>query len=139
MVPVRYDTHCHTETVLPPSLTADDKHDFTANFGNFLLTTRSFIALLFSSGGMPYPETNIQVAGRDRDIWIEKRKKNIFAGLTRAARQDNNLLYRHDNPNEPIKEGPPSFVLQKSLFALVSTVSWGLPSVVSLAIPYEPY
>jgi hypothetical protein len=44
-----------------------------------------------------------------------------------------NLLYWHDEPNEPAKEGPLSFVLYKSPFASVSTVSRGHPSPVSLA------
>jgi hypothetical protein len=60
-------------------------------------------------------------------------RKNIFCtGLTTAARQDKNLLYWLDKPNEPTKEGPLSFVLNKSSFASVSTVSRGHTSLVSL-------
>jgi hypothetical protein len=41
-----------------------------------------------------------------------------------------NLLYRHDKPNEPTKEGPLSFVLFESPFTSISTVSSGQPSLV---------
>jgi hypothetical protein len=40
-------------------------------------------------------------------------------------------LYRHDKPNEPTKKGPLSFVLFKSPFISVPTVSRGPPSLVS--------
>jgi hypothetical protein len=46
--------------------------------------------------------------------------------------QDKNVLYRHDEPNEPTKEGPASVVLHKSPFASVSTVSRGHPNLVPL-------
>jgi hypothetical protein len=48
--------------------------------------------------------------------------------------QDKIVLYRHDEPNEPTKEGPALFVLHKtkSPFASVSTVSRGHPYLVSL-------
>ncbi len=39
-------------------------------------------------------------------------------------------MYRHDEPNEPFKEGPLSFVLHKSPFGSVSrVVSRGHPSL----------
>jgi hypothetical protein len=43
-------------------------------------------------------------------------------------------LYRYDEPNEPNKEGPISFLLYKSPFASVSTFSWGHPSLASLSL-----
>ncbi len=55
-------------------------------------------------------------------------------GLTEQQGQDKNLLYWHDEANEQIKEGPPSFVLHKSSFASVSTVSRGYRSLVTLVI-----
>jgi hypothetical protein len=45
-------------------------------------------------------------------------------------------LYRHEEPNEPTKEEPLSFVLFESPFASVSTVSKGAllgPSLSSLS------
>jgi|LakMenEpi03Aug12_release.lakeMendotaPanAssembly.Ray.scaffolds.fasta_scaffold618370_1 hypothetical protein len=58
--------------------------------------------------------------------------------LTRAAKgRDKNLLYRHDKANEPTKEEPISYVLQKSPFASVSTVSRGQPSLVSLGCTFN--
>jgi hypothetical protein len=58
--------------------------------------------------------------------------KSFFTGLTWAAKQDKNLLYRHDMPNEPTKEGPLSLVLYESPFTPVSTVRKGHPFLVSL-------
>jgi hypothetical protein len=55
------------------------------------------------------------------------KKKIIFcAGLSRTANagQKSN---RHDEPNEPTKEEPLSFVLQESSFASVSTVRRATP------------
>ncbi len=34
------------------------------------------------------------------------RQKNFVRGRLEQSRQDKNLLYRHDEPNEPTKEGP---------------------------------
>ncbi len=72
----------------------------------------------------------------DGDKWIEivYGEKNIFCtGPTRAAKAgQKSLLYRHDKPNEPLKEGPLSFVLFKSPFTSISKVSRGHPSLVSL-------
>ncbi len=46
--------------------------------------------------------------------------------------QDKNVLYWHDEPNEPTKDGPALFVLHKSPFASVSTVVRGHPYLVPL-------
>jgi hypothetical protein len=59
------------------------------------------------------------------------RKKIFSNGPTKAA-QDKNLLYRHDEPNEPTMVRPLSYVLYESPFASVSTVCRGHPSLVSL-------
>jgi hypothetical protein len=66
--------------------------------------------------------------------YIVYGEKKIFytIGRLEQPRQDKNLLYRHKEPNEPTKEGPLSFLLFESLFASVSTVSRGHPSLVSL-------
>jgi hypothetical protein len=59
------------------------------------------------------------------------RKKIYCSGPTiEHPRQDKNLLYRHDKPDEPTKEGPLSFVLFESPFTPVSTVSRGQPSLI---------
>jgi hypothetical protein len=61
-------------------------------------------------------------------------KKNFFVlGLLKQRRMDKNLLYVDNEPNEAIKEEPPSFVLLGSPFASVSTVSGGHSSLVSLS------
>jgi hypothetical protein len=59
-------------------------------------------------------------------------EKIFCTGMTRAAKAEKNILYRHDNPNEPTKEGPLSFVLSESPFTSVSTISRGHPSLVTL-------
>jgi hypothetical protein len=46
--------------------------------------------------------------------------------------EEKNILYWHDKPKEPTKEGPPSFVLFEPQFNSVSTVSRIHPSLVSL-------
>ncbi len=51
-----------------------------------------------------------------------RKKKYFVLGRLEQPRQDKNLLYWNDEPNEPIKEGPLSFVLFESPFASVSTV-----------------
>ncbi len=38
-------------------------------------------------------------------------KKYFVLGWPEQPKQDKNLLYRHDEPNEPTKEGAPSFIL----------------------------
>jgi hypothetical protein len=66
------------------------------------------------------------------------RKKIFCTGLTtEKPRQNKNLFYRHDEPNEPTKEGPLSFVLFESPFISVSTVSRGHPSLVFLVLPWS--
>jgi hypothetical protein len=60
------------------------------------------------------------------------RKKYFVLRQLEQPRQDKNLLYRHDDLNEPIKEGPLSFVLFESPFDSVLTASRG--SLVSLAV-----
>jgi hypothetical protein len=57
--------------------------------------------------------------------------KNILLGQPEQPRQ--NIVHRHDKPNEPTKKGPLLFVLFESPFTSVSTVSRGHPSPVSLA------
>jgi hypothetical protein len=60
-------------------------------------------------------------------------KKIFSTGPTiEQSRQDKNLLFRPDKPNEATEEEPLSFVLFESPFASVSTVSRGHPSLVSL-------
>ncbi len=71
-----------------------------------------------------------QVAGRWGQI---KRKicamgeKYFVLGWLEQPRQYKNLLYRHDEPNEPTMERPLSFVLMSPPFGSVSTVSRGTP------------
>jgi hypothetical protein len=36
-------------------------------------------------------------------------ENDFFSGLTRAPRLDKNVLYRHDEPKEPTKEGKDPF------------------------------
>jgi hypothetical protein len=56
--------------------------------------------------------------------------KKICIGPTRAAKAGPKcLVYWHNKPNEPTKEGPLSFVLIEYPFASVSTVSRGHPSL----------
>jgi hypothetical protein len=57
------------------------------------------------------------------------RKKYFVLDRLEQPRQDKNLFYRHEKPNEPTKEGPLSFVLLEFPFASVSTVSRGYPSL----------
>jgi hypothetical protein len=48
----------------------------------------------------------------DKGIEIVNDEVNIFfSGPTTEPRQNKNLLYRHDKPRVPTKEGPLSFVL----------------------------
>jgi hypothetical protein len=62
------------------------------------------------------------------------RKKIFVVGRLEQQRQDKNLIYQHDKPNEPTKEGPLPFVLFEPPFTSVSTVSRGHHSLVSLLI-----
>jgi hypothetical protein len=81
-----------------------------------------------------------QVAGRwglNKVNKCDVRKIVFCTGLTKAAKAEQKM-YRHDQPNEPTKEGLHSNVLQESPFASVSTVSRGHPSLVSLGIGPSP-
>jgi hypothetical protein len=72
----------------------------------------------------------------DEDKGIEivygEKKKYFVLGRLEQLRQNKNLFYWHDKPNEIIKKGSLSFVLWESPFTSVSTVSRGYPSLVSL-------
>jgi hypothetical protein len=49
--------------------------------------------------------------------WVYALGKKYFVlGRLELPRQDKNLLYRHEEPNEPTKEGPHPFVLVESPF-----------------------
>jgi hypothetical protein len=65
---------------------------------------------------------------------VYDEEKYFELGRLGQPRRDTNLLYRHDKPNEPNKEGPLSFVVLslKSPFTSVSTVSSAHPSLFSL-------
>jgi hypothetical protein len=52
--------------------------------------------------------------------------------------QNKNLFYLHDEPNEPTKEGPLSFVLFKTPFNSVSIVRMSHHSLVSLSVTPPP-
>jgi hypothetical protein len=56
------------------------------------------------------------------EIVYDEEKKFVL-GLLKQPKKNKNLLYKHDKPNEPTKEGSPSFVLFESPFTSVSTVS----------------
>jgi hypothetical protein len=58
--------------------------------------------------------------------------EELYWDDSEQPRQDKNILYRHDEPKEPIREGPLSFVLHEIPFASVSTVSRSHPTLVSL-------
>jgi hypothetical protein len=63
------------------------------------------------------------------------RKKILCTGpLVDQLRQNKNLLYQHNKPDKPAKEGPLSFVLFEPPFTSVPTVSWGYPTLVSLVV-----
>jgi hypothetical protein len=69
----------------------------------------------------------------DKGIEIGYVRKKIFcSGPTRAAKAEQNLVYRLGKPNEPIKEGLLLVVLFESLFASVSTVGRGHSYVLPL-------
>jgi hypothetical protein len=55
-------------------------------------------------------------------------EKEIFCTGLRVANAEYKSLYRNE-PNEPNKEGPLSFVLHKSPFVSVSTVIRSHPSL----------
>ncbi len=86
-----------------------------------------FSAMLAEDGGVrPSPETliNVQVTrhdwlksllgdGRQYEVKECSVRKIIFyiGPMLEKPRQDVNLSYQHDEPNEPTKEGSLSFVL----------------------------
>jgi hypothetical protein len=73
----------------------------------------------------------------DKGIEIVYSEGKYFAlGQLERPRQNKNLLYWQDNPNEPTKEEPLSFVLFESPITSVSTVSRGHPFLVSLGLSY---
>jgi hypothetical protein len=56
----------------------------------------------------------------------------VLLGWLEQPRQDKNLFYQHNEPNEPTSEGHLSYVLLESQFSSVSTVNRGHPSLVSM-------
>ncbi len=62
-----------------------------------------------------------------------KKVKKWAVRKIEHPRQDKNLLYLYDEPNEPSKEGTLSYVLQESPFASVSK-GLGRPSLVTLCV-----
>ncbi len=67
-------------------------------------------------------------------------KKCTVRNRLEQPRLIKNLLYRHDKPKEPTKEGSLSFVLFEFPFSSVSTVSRDQrdhPSLESLALPVQ--
>ncbi len=71
----------------------------------------------------------LQGDGGQKIVYGEE--KNILLGQPEQPRQ--NIVHRHDKPNELTKKGPLVFVLFESPFTSVSTVSRGHLSLVSLA------
>jgi hypothetical protein len=61
-------------------------------------------------------------------------KKIFCLGLTRAAKVEQKSIVPERESNEQTKEGSLSFVLFESSFTSVSTVSRGLPSLVSMVL-----
>ncbi len=57
------------------------------------------------------------------DKGIERVYGDFVLGRQEQPRQNKNLLYQQDKPEEKNNEGPLSFVLFESPFAIVSTVS----------------
>ncbi len=72
------------------------------------------------------------------EIVYTVRKTYFVLGRLEQPRQDKNLLYPHDKPNEPTMEGSLSFLLFEFPFTSVSTVSRGHPSLVSLSNTLPP-
>jgi len=72
------------------------------------------------------------MGGGDKGIEIVYGEDFVLGRLAQP-RQDKNLLYQHNKPNEPTKEGQEGqFVLSESPLISVSTISRGHPSLVSL-------
>ncbi len=82
--------------------------------------------------------TGSPVAGRCWQInWLSvwwEEQKYVEVGWPEQLRQDKNLLYRHDEPNEPTKEGPPSFLLHKTNICLSFNIQQQHLSLVSLGV-----
>ncbi len=70
------------------------------------------------------------------EIVYGEGKEYFVPGRLEQPRQNKNLLYWHDRPNEPTKEGPLSFVLFESPFTSFSMVSRGHPSLIPLTVTY---
>jgi hypothetical protein len=70
---------------------------------------------------------------RDKGIEIvygEEKKHFVLADYSsQGTRQNKSLLYWHNKPNKPTKEGPLPFVLFEFPITSVSTVSRGHPSL----------
>jgi hypothetical protein len=62
----------------------------------------------------------------------ELKKKYFVVSPLEQPRQDKNLFYWHDKPNEPTKERSLSIVLFELPFTSVSTVRRGHLSLISL-------
>ncbi len=93
---------------------------------NFILTGDTHL----ETGGLA--RLPAQVAGRwGHTNWISVwwGKKYFVHCWPEQPRQDKSLFYRHDELNEPTNKGPLSFVLFKSPFTSVSTISRGHPSL----------
>ncbi len=58
----------------------------------------------------------------------------VVLGQIEQPRQNKNLVYRHEKPNEPTKEGPISHELFESPFTSVPIKSWGHPFEKSFAL-----
>jgi hypothetical protein len=59
------------------------------------------------------------------DVVTGESKNSFLLGRLEQPRQNKNLLYWHDKPNQATKEGPLSFVLFEYPFTSVSTASRG--------------
>ena len=64
---------------------------------------------------------------------MHEEEKYFVLGQLEQPRQNKNLLYWYDKPNEPTREGPLSFVLFESPFTSVSTLSQPGPPLSSLS------
>jgi hypothetical protein len=73
------------------------------------------------------------------EIVYGERKKYFVLDRLKQPRQNKNLLYWHDKPNDPTKEGSISFALFESPFTSVSHVRRGHPSLVSLGVTTVQY
>ncbi len=87
------------------------------------------------------PSTVALLGNRDKGIeTVYGGEKYFVLGALEQPRLNKTLLYRHDKPNEPTKEGPLSVVPFESPFTLITTVSWGNPPLVFLVSSYiNPY